>query len=207
MGPDWITNGKGDASHVFLFAHGSGTAMDAAPMEQVARGLAKSGIDVIRFEFPYMQARRSDPSRSQPDPDPILRHRFLEVIGEVKHPGRLVVGGYSLGGRIAVQIAEEAGARALCCLSYPFHPPREPSERAATKILMATPLPTLIIQGSRDSFGNREQVRGYRLPPQITLHWLEHANHALLAPDPSSSAAQGQLENAIVEAARFIAAH
>ena len=97
---------------------------------------------------------------------------------------RWVIGGYSLGGRIAAQVAaspgvEALGVVALVCVAYPFHPIGAPGRQAAMKVLAASRVPALVVQGTRDAFGNREQVRGYRLGSETALCWLEGAKHGL----------------------------
>jgi len=198
-----IKNGPGNSSHVVVFAHGAGTAMDAAPLQRVATGLGQIGIDVVRFEFPYMHARRMGDVDRKPDADEILAGCFVDVIKKIDHPGKLVVGGWSLGGRIAVQIAKDVGAAAVVCVSYPFHPNRDPSDRLAVDRLQASELPALIVQGTRDSFGNQQQVRGYRLAQHVQVYWLQDANHALLPRERSGFTASQHLEDAITQLGRF----
>lgn len=89
----------------------------------------------------------------------------------------LIIGGFSLGARIAARLSQELSATALVGLSYPFHRHGAPATQHGLAELQNVNAPTLIIQGSRDSHGNREQVRGMTLPPHVELHWLEGANH------------------------------
>ncbi|WP_236638312.1 alpha/beta hydrolase family protein [Mangrovicoccus ximenensis] len=104
------------------------------------------------------------------------------AIGHLAAPGPLVIGGKSMGGRVASLVAEEfcrAGrAAGLLCLGYPFHPSGKP-ERLRTAHLAALSVPALICQGTRDPFGTREEVAGYALSPQVSLHWLEDGDHDL----------------------------
>ncbi|HYN19586.1 MAG TPA: alpha/beta family hydrolase, partial [Thermoanaerobaculia bacterium] len=135
-------------------------------MNIVARGLAERGLRVARFEFPYMRARREAGKRGAPDREPVLRQTWLSVIAELGGGGRVVIGGKSMGGRIASMIADEAQVRGLVCLGYPFHPPGNP---AKLRVSHLEPLrtPALIIQGTRDPFGTPEDVAGYSLSPAI----------------------------------------
>jgi predicted alpha/beta-hydrolase family hydrolase len=152
--------------------------MDSAFMARMARGLAQSGARVVRFEFPYMAARRSgEKKRSVPDREPVLRRSWLEVIERFGGGPGVVIGGKSLGGRIASMVADEAGARGLICLGYPFHPPGRP-DRLRTAHLEALRTPALFVQGTRDPFGTREEVLEYRLSPSVRIFWIEEGDHS-----------------------------
>ncbi len=151
--------------------------MDHPFMEYFAIGLAARGIRVARFEFPYMAARRTGGTRKPPDREPTLRACWLKVIEKLGADG-LVIGGKSMGGRIASLIADEANVAGLVCLGYPFHPVGKP-ERLRVDHLRSLRTPTLILQGERDAFGNRDEVKGYRLPRRTRLHWLTDGDHSL----------------------------
>ncbi len=160
-----------------VLAHGAGAPMDSPFMNVVAAGLAAGGLRVARFEFPYMRRRRETGERRPPDREPALRAAWLEAIAALGGGERLVIGGKSLGGRMASLVADEAGARGLVCLGYPFHPPGQP-DRLRTAHLRDLRTPTLIVQGTRDPFGTREEVAGYDLSPAIRVVWLEDGDHS-----------------------------
>jgi hypothetical protein len=124
-----------------------------------------------------MAARRSTGKRAAPDREPILRATWLEVIENLGSGPRLVIGGKSMGGRIASLIADEAGAKGLVCLGYPFHPPGRP-ELQRVEHLRKLRTPTLIVQGTRDSPGSRAEVSGYDLSPKIGIAWSEEGDHS-----------------------------
>ena len=172
-----LFDGPEDTRWTLALAHGAGAPMDSPYMATVARGLARGGIRVARFEFPYMEARRDTGRRGAPDREPALRERWHEVISELSGAERLAIGGKSLGGRIASLVADEAGASALVCLGYPFHPPGRP-DRLRTKHLAALRTPALIVQGTRDPFGSPEEVREYKLSTSISLVWIEDGDHS-----------------------------
>src|SRR5262245_39309389 len=155
--------------------------MDASFMNRAAAGLAARGFRVVRFEFPYMAKRREGGKRGAPDRPPVLLERWKDVVASLGGGGSLVVGGKSLGGRIASMIADEVGARGLVCFGYPFHPPGDPS-RLRTAHLENLATPALILQGSRDAFGNRDEVAAYRLSPAIRIHWLYGGEHSIKPP-------------------------
>jgi predicted alpha/beta-hydrolase family hydrolase len=200
---DFLFDGPEGASDVVVLAHGAGAPMDSPFFNRVARGLGERGFRVARFEFPYMRSRRTAGRRGAPDRQPVLQKSWLEAIERLGGGSRLVIGGKSLGGRIASLVADEAGARGLLCLGYPFHPPGQP-DRLRTKHLEALATPALIVQGTRDPFGSPEEVASYRLSPSIRLHWIEDGDHSFKPRARSGRTEQQNLEEAIETAAAFV---
>ena len=172
----------------FLFAHGAGAPMDTPWMSQVARGLAAHGIRVVRFEFPYMAARRGTKKRGGPDRQPVLLETWRQVIAEHGGGTRVAIGGKSMGGRMSTMIADEQEVRAVVCIGYPFHPPGRP-QQLRTAHLETLRTPTLIVQGTRDEFGSRDEVAQYALSPSIRIEWIEGANHSMKPVDRAVGAA------------------
>jgi len=144
-------------------------------MNAFAAGLAGRGIRVARFEFPYMAESQGSGKKRPPDGESVLRETWLNFVKMFERE-HLVIGGKSMGGRIASLIADEAKVAGLVCLGYPFHPAGKP-DRLRVEHLRTIQTPTLILQGTRDSFGNRDEVAGYRLSPSIRVHWLDDGNH------------------------------
>ncbi|MFL6292051.1 MAG: alpha/beta fold hydrolase [Thermoanaerobaculia bacterium] len=179
-----------------VLAHGAGAPMDSPFMNTMARGLAAEGLRVARFEFPYMRARREEGRSRPPDREPVLRAAWLAAIAELGGGERLVIGGKSMGGRFASMVADEAGARALVCLGYPFHPPGKP-EKLRVEHLEHLKTPALIIQGTRDQLGTREEVAGYTLSPSIRFLWLEDGDHSFKPRASSGKTERGHLEEAV----------
>jgi predicted alpha/beta-hydrolase family hydrolase len=165
------------AGPVIALAHGAGAPMDSPFMNTVAAGLGGAGLRVARFEFPYMRRRRETGEGRPPDREPALRQAWLEAIAALGGAERLVIGGKSMGGRMASLVADGAGVRGLVCLGYPFHPPGQPG-RLRTAHLKDLRTPTLIVQGTRDPLGSRADVEGYDLSPAIRLVWLEDGDHS-----------------------------
>lgn len=198
-----ILDGPEKAKHVFLFAHGAGGAMDTPFMTTVARGLGGRGIRVVRFEFPYMAARREGKKSGAPDRQPILLDTFRRLIEEQGGGARVAIGGKSMGGRMATMVADEMQVRRVVCFGYPFHPPGKPQQlRTAHLETLRTPL--LILQGERDPFGTREEVPSYPLSPSIEIEWLPDGDHSL-KPRKASGASEAQnLATAIERAASFL---
>jgi len=202
---EFLIDGPKTASKSFLFAHGAGAAMDSTFMQRVAEGVAASGIRVIRFEFPYMQRRRETGKRGAPDPPRVLMQSYHDAIDQAGGGSKLVIGGKSLGGRIASMVADEAKVLGIVCLGYPFHPPGQP-EKTRTKHLENLRTPALILQGARDSFGLPEDVAGYKLSPAIRIEWLEEGDHSFKPRVRSGRTETDNLSAAIKLVADFIAA-
>jgi hypothetical protein len=167
---DVLINGPDDARDTLILAHGAGGGMRSAFMNAVAGEVGKAGIRVIRFEFDYMAAKRK-----RPDPAPKLLDNWRSMIAE--YGNDVFIGGKSLGGRMASMIADESRVRGLACLGYPFHPPGQP-EKLRTKHLETLSTPTLIVQGTRDQFGSRDEVKTYKLSKAIRIEWVEGADHS-----------------------------
>jgi predicted alpha/beta-hydrolase family hydrolase len=200
--PEMLFDGPESGLKIAL-AHGAGAPMDSPFMNRMAAGLAAAGLRVARFEFPYMHRRRETGKGGPPDREPALRQAWLEAIAALGGPEGLVIGGKSLGGRMASLVADEAGVRGLVCLGYPFHPPDKP-ERLRTAHLADLRTPTLIVQGTRDPFGGREEVAGYGLSPAIRIAWLEDGDHSFKPRASSGKTEKGHVEEAIALVAGFV---
>src|SRR5688572_13096352 len=200
LDPNWLVDGRPDAPTIVL-AHGAGAPMDSPFMEALATGLARHDFRVIRFEFPYMLTRRTGGGSGPPDREPVLRKAWRDVINAFD-PARLVIGGKSMGGRMASLVADEARVAGLICLGYPFHPTGKP-QQLRVEHLRALQTPTLILQGERDPFGNREEVKGYELSKSIRLHWLVDGDHSFKPRKSSGRTEQGNWDEAIRIAAEF----
>lgn len=182
----FLFDGPTDAPATVLLAHGAGAPMDSPTMTAAARALAATGLRVARFEFAYMAARRDggrDGGGVKPPPRAdSLVSAYRAVVAALDATGPLIIGGKSMGGRVASMAVDdlyaERRAAGLLCLGYPFHPPGKP-ESLRTAHLAGLAAPALICQGTRDPFGRREEVTGYALSPSIELFWLEDGDHDL----------------------------
>ena len=170
--------------------------MDSPFMNTIALGLAKRGNRVIRFEFPYMRASRGEGKRRFPDSAAVLAKHWQEVISSLKSKSTLIIGGKSLGGRIASLVADEAEVAGLVCLGYPFHPPGRP-DKTRTEHLKTLMTPTLIIQGERDAFGDKSEVNNYNLSDSIHVEWLRDGDHSLKPRKKSGSTEAQNLGRAV----------
>lgn len=178
-----------------LLAHGAGAPMDSPFMNTIADTVAAAGIEVVRFEFEYMAKRREDGTRRGPDRAPKLIARFEEALSLVGPPAEVIIGGKSMGGRIASMIADEVGAAGVLCLGYPFHPPGKP-ERLRTAHLETLKTPTLIVQGTRDRLGTEEEVATYALSPSIEVAWMGDGDHSFKPRKKSGRTLEQNLEAA-----------
>jgi len=176
--------------------------MQHAFMETIATGVASENIRVVRFEFSYMAARREG-RRPGPDRAPVLLQAWREVVAEVGKPARTVIGGKSMGGRMASMVADELDVAGLVCLGYPFHPSGRPAAlRTAHLQRLATP--TLILQGERDTMGSREEVARYRLSKSIGVQWLPDGDHSFKPRKASGVTEAENLDTAIEAIVAFV---
>ena len=196
-----LETGPKASEKALVLAHGAGAGMRSPFMEFFAEGLGAHGIAVYRFEFPYMREMAASGRRRPPDREPALRHCWTEVIERLEGR-RLIIGGKSLGGRIASLIADDCGAAGLVCLGYPFHPPGRP-EKTRTDHLGRLRTPTLICQGCRDPFGTFEQVNAYRLSAAITIQWIADGNHSLEPRRASDRTTEENWNEAMKRIAKF----
>lgn len=188
-----LQNGKADLATIIL-AHGAGAGMEHPFMESFATGLANHGMKVIRFNFPYMQKTKDDGKKRPPDRAPKLLEAYEAVIRETTrndHP--LIIGGKSMGGRIASMLAatSEAPIDGLVCLGYPFHAPGKP-EKVRTDHFPDIKVPTLIVQGERDPFGGTALIDTMSFPANFEILIAPDGNHDLT---PRKKSGHTQEEN------------
>jgi uncharacterized protein len=196
---DFQFDGDESARQTIVLAHGAGAPMDSPFMNDMASELARHGLRVARFEFPYMAKRRIDGKKRGPDRAPVLTGFYADVVRQLGEPEKLVIGGKSMGGRIASMVADDLGVGGLVCLGYPFHPPGKP-ENLRTEHLKVLRTPALICHGTRDPFGRPDEIAGYQLSDRIGLHWVEDGEHDF---KPRKSSGRTQNQN-IVDAATAI---
>lgn len=199
-----LIDGDGAALGTFVFAHGAGAPMDSAFMQEMAQGLAARGARVVRFEFPYMQARRETGKRGGPDRQPELLASYRDVLTQVGPPKSVVIGGKSMGGRMASMIADELGVRGLVCLGYPFHPAGKPTQLRVAHLKSLT-TKTLIVQGTRDTLGSQAEVETYELSKAIQLAWLDDGDHSFEPRKKSGRTTTQAMHEAIDHVATFMA--
>jgi uncharacterized protein len=176
-----------------ILGHGAGADQMSGFMRMVANGMAARGFDVMTFNFVYKER-----GRGAPDPKAKLEACYRAVIDEaIKHrtlkSNKLVIGGKSMGGRIASQVAAEdsEGIDGLVFLGYPLHPPGRP-DKMRDEHLPRIKRPMLFVQGSRDAFGSEEEIRAiikkHRL--SATLFAIKGGDHSLKVPKSAGTTQQ-----------------
>lgn len=180
---DFLFDGPEDARVTILLAHGAGAAMDSPSMTAASKALAEAGFRVARFEFDYMASRRTAAGRKPPPRAESVMPEYVAAVDALGPTnGPLLIGGKSMGGRVASMVADSlhdaSRIAGLVCLGYPFHPPDKPTQ-LRTKHLAGLKTPALIVQGTRDEFGTRDEVPGYALSDRIEILWLEDGDHDL----------------------------
>ncbi len=196
-----------------LLGHGAGANQLSGFMRMFARGLAERGLDVITFNFVYMEQ-----GRSVPDQRPKLESCFRAVIDTIaKHrklkSNRLVIGGKSMGGRIASQVAaarEEAplalDPSGLVFLGYPLHPPGQ-TNKLRVEHLEHIQKPMLFVQGTRDALGTPDEIHPFikDLRPPAKIYAIEGGDHSFKAPKKLGLPQEEVYEAAMDEIVRWTA--
>ena len=168
-----------DRRTAVILAHGAGQGMDSPFMKFFQDELARRGFLSVAFNFDY-----TDQKRKIPDPQPKMQALYRRVVGEVAQehgPRTIVIGGKSMGGRVASYIAADtAGVGGLVFLGYPLHPPGKPDQMRDAH-LYGIPLPMLFLSGTRDAFADRALLEGVvgKLGDRATLRWTEGGDHSL----------------------------
>ena len=159
---------------LFVYAPGAGSNINDRFGVYACRRLAAQGFTTVRFQFPYMEARRRRPDRT-----PLLEETWRHVIAMFRDEGlKLVVGGRSMGGRIASQVvAQGTIVDSLALFAYPLRPPTSPSQWR-DKHLPAIMVPTLFCSGTRDAFASPDELRtAASMVPQSKIKLLDDADH------------------------------
>lgn len=167
-----------------ILAHGAGLPQTSPFMVDFAKGLARRGCQAVTFNFPYTEQHRRLPDRA-----PVLEGCFREVVAAVRArpvlaTGPLVIGGKSMGGRMATHLAAQglADLAGVVVLGYPLHPPGRPQQRRAEHLARIRQ-PMLVVQGERDAFGTPEELRPVLAPLRaVTLHVVEGGDHSFKVP-------------------------
>jgi predicted alpha/beta-hydrolase family hydrolase len=200
------------AGIALLLAHGAGGTQMSPFMVDYAKRLAERGIDVATFNFLYSEQKRRLPDRNDK-----LEACWRAVIAAARSGAlgaeiaraTLAIGGKSMGGRIASQVAaaDGEGIAGLVLLGYPLHPPGRP-EQLRTKHLPAIAVPMLIVQGERDTFGTPDELRPVlrTLKAKAELFVVEAGDHSFKVPK-SAGVAQAQVHARVLdEIARWLRA-
>jgi len=184
------------APATFVAAHGAGGHKDDAGMLRLARALEPAGFEVVRFNFPYREkgSRRIDPME-------VLKEAFRKQIKDVK--GKLVLGGRSMGGRVASMLAAEGfQCDGVLIAAYPLHPAGEP-EKLRDAHLPSIRCPVLCLNGTRDALCRRDLMEAAlkKVTAPWTMRWLEGADHSFRVLK-SSGRTDAEVDAEVREAAR-----
>jgi predicted alpha/beta-hydrolase family hydrolase len=195
---------------LLILAHGAGAGQGSPFMVRTAEGFASRGVTVVTFDFPYMAAKRK-----VPDAASVLERAWHDRIASVREelpgPGLpLFIGGKSMGGRIASQVAaqrlhELAG---LLFLGYPLHPPGKPQQRRDAHLPLIRE-PMLFVQGERDAFGTADEIRELlpRLNGGASVHVIAGGDHSYRVPGRSGRTQIDVLAEVIDAAASWMREH
>jgi len=179
--PDGFTAGRVPG---VILAHGAGNDMTQPLLVAVHEGLARHGYLSVTFNFPY-----TEQGRRAPDPAPVLEACYRSVLAAVRtdktlRPPRVVIGGKSLGGRIASHLAAQGEAiDGVLLLGYPLHPPGKPEKLRAEHLPRIT-APLLFFAGTRDSLCTLDLLRRTlkKLVAPVTLHVIAEGDHSFVVP-------------------------
>src|SRR6476646_6836333 len=176
---------NGEASPVFVCAHGAGGNMADRAMVTVTRALGSRGLSIVRFNFLYKEKRSS-----RPDPMPKLKDTTAAVVARARaelDPKTLIIGGRSMGGRAAsMLVADGFDCSGLLLLAYPLHPPGKPDQLRDAHLPRIS-VPVLCFNGTRDPFCTPEIMQRVltTVRPSWEMHWLEGADHSFHVPKSS----------------------
>lgn len=190
-----------------ILAHGAGAPQSSTFMVAFAEALARRGCHAVTFNFPY-----TEQGRRMPDRAPTLEACFRDVIAAIRArpdlaAGPLVIGGKSMGGRMASHLAAQgvADLAGVVALGYPLHPPGRP-EQLRAEHLARIRQPFLIVQGARDAFGTPEELRPAlaSLGATATLNVVEGGDHSFKVPKRGPITQEEVFERVQDEIARWI---
>lgn len=187
---------------IFVFAHGAGAGMDHEFMQNVSKGLAQQGIRVLRFNFPYMVRRMEEGTKRPPDRAPKLLDAFTDII-ETQCSGPVVIGGKSMGGRMASWLGEHEQVAGIACLGFPFHPPGKP-EKFKGDHLATVAKPCLILQGERDTFGKQEEFADFIFSPHVRYQFIPDGDHGFKPRKRSGYTEEGNIKQVVDALSLFI---
>jgi predicted alpha/beta-hydrolase family hydrolase len=158
----------------FYIAHGAGAGHNNPFLKRLCVKISEQRKHtIIPVTFSYMQEQEQSGKRRPPP-------RFNTLIPEysdlIKHEQACIVGGKSMGGRVATQLTELAMVKAVICFGFPFYPAGKP-EKNRLSFLSELQVPCLIIQGTRDQLGSYEWVNQQSLPNLVEIIWVEGADH------------------------------
>ncbi len=200
-----LINGPKEAKNILLLAHGAGAPMDSIFMNTISDGLNNNGIITFRFEFPYMEKRRSG-KNTFPDKLDVLCDFYKKIYFNIKkaNPDKNIwLGGKSMGGRVSTLISRSLDIKGVIVFGYPFHPINKLDKLRLESLQLSGP-PILIIQGTRDKFGTITEVKKYKIHKNNTIFWIKDGDHSYNTLKKSELSSKDAIVQAYNEASIFI---
>lgn len=196
-------DGPKTAPSTIVIAHGAGAGLDHVFMEHMTDGLTGLGHQVVRFNFRYVEA-----GKKAPDRQPVLEETYAVVAEHVrsKAKGALVLGGKSMGGRIASNIvAGGTAADGLVFFGYPLHPPGRP-DRIRDAHLKDVTCPMLFIEGTRDPFCPLDTLKKVvaKVKVPTTTHVIDGGDHSFKVKKTSGRSTEEAWDEVVAAAAGFL---
>lgn len=203
-----IENTVDDAIALLVFAHGAGADKSSDFMQTMAELLNAQKINVLRFNFGYMDKRIKDNKRYPPERMPTLLNCLKTVLSNLETSLPLFLAGKSMGSRVAATLVENkiAKVKGVVCLGYPFHPQKKPENLRLTP-LQNTTTPILIVQGERDALGNKQEIEQYRLSSLCQVAFLADGDHDLKPRVKSGFTHQQHMQSAVQLLTEYISHH
>lgn len=206
----YIENNVSDAKALLVFAHGAGAGMNHQFLESMTKMLNDEGINVIRFNFPYMVTRFEQGSRRPPDRMPKLIDSYIEILKSITTDLPLFICGKSMGGRVGATLMNASISGKLMetikgaiCIGYPFHPQNKP-EKLRLAPLQETQKKIIILQGDRDALGSKEEIEQYDISPLCELTYFQDGDHDLKPRVKSGHTHQAHMKSAVKLMSEFI---
>ena len=166
----------GDSDRLVVLAHGAGSHMEHRTMLWLSGLVRQAGASVARFNFAYRVL-----GKSMPDRMPVLMETYRAVLADFRSrlsPRRLIIGGHSMGGRVATMLAAGGDELAgLLLFAYPLHPPGQ-FEKMRDAHLPSIRYPVLQFSGTRDEFCRRDLMEAVPVGEHYEVAWLEGADHS-----------------------------
>ncbi|MCL1066497.1 dienelactone hydrolase family protein [Shewanella olleyana] len=211
-----------------VFAHGAGANMHSDFMEQVAQKLVETGVQVLRFNFLYMQANMQDGKRRPPDRAPKLLNYYQQVLVDTLsyiNDGSLITEniilmGKSMGGRMSAMIMTPELAdtdkveihpqfeqvktliKGVVCLGYPFVPLKGGEPRLSP--INNASCPVMVLQGERDKFGGKLEIPHWPIKDSISLGWITDGDHSFKPRKSSGTDLEANLQDCVEQSQQFI---
>ena len=214
---DTVDNAKAQV----IFAHGAGANMCHEFMTEITLLLNQACINVVRFNFPFMDKRALTGKKYPPDRMPkllvcyqtVIEHVIAQVSEQqINNNLPLIIGGKSMGSRAAATLVADSDIlkvslinkiSGVFCLGYPFHPTKKP-EKLRLEPLFDAKKPILIVQGDRDTLGSKAEIISYQLPEHCQCIFLPDGDHSLKPRVKSGFTYQANMKCAVEEIVQFI---